>query len=117
MSTEESRFLAEYLEPRKITGESLGYQYEPEPFPLNEKRTYTPDFREILPDGSRILYEVKGTTRTKARKKARPWMEADAAVKLDWFVNKYPELDVRVAFRDGKTWVIEKRPLTSRRKS
>lgn len=106
-SQEELRFVSEFLEPRRLVGESTTYDYEPESFKLGANRTFTPDFREILPNGHKIYYEVKGTTRTKKTKKAKPWMEADAAIKLDWFVDRYPELDIRVAFRDGQQWVIK----------
>lgn len=108
MSDEEKRFIADYLEPRRLAKESTGYAYEPKPFPLGRKRTYTLDFREDLPDGTIVYYEVKGTTRTKKLRKPKPWMEADASVKLAWLVTLYPELDVRVAFRDKAEWIIRK---------
>ena len=60
----ERRFAEEWLTPRQQT---LRWAYEPEKFKLGTGAWYCPDFREILPDGEIIFYEVKGFWRDAAK--------------------------------------------------
>lgn len=51
---------AAILEAKKMSGEILRYDFEPETFRLADKTTYTPDFRVVRADLGVEFHEVKG---------------------------------------------------------
>lgn len=60
MNQTEARFLRDCIEPRIRCGASIGYLFEKMKFRLATGTWYTPDFVEVLADGSFWIHEVKG---------------------------------------------------------
>ena len=60
MNQTEASYAKELLEPRRLNGEILRYDYEPEKLRLADGTYLAPDFRVILKDGTLEWHEVKG---------------------------------------------------------
>jgi len=92
-----------FLEPRRLIGEIVRYEYEPDTLWLSERLprknrcSFTPDYKVTLPDGSHEYHEVKG------------FMEADAYIKLKWAIERFPQFAFILATRQRKgRWRIQK---------
>lgn len=74
---------ARYLQYLKETGEIKKWEHEPKTFWFEKikrgTRSYLPDFRVTLKDGTKVWHEVKG------------WMDARSKTKLKRFAKYYPE--------------------------
>lgn len=88
------------LERRRIAGEILRWDFEPEKLRLADRTFYTPDFRVILLDGEIEWHEVKGT-----------WVGGEHnRVKIKVAAEAHPYRFVAVmarAKRDGGGWTTE----------
>jgi len=60
------RQYADHLEAKRVRGEILRWDYEPETLRLADRTTLCPDFRVVLPDGLIEFHEVKGFRREDA---------------------------------------------------
>lgn len=99
MNAVERRYAAE-LELRRMRGEILRWDFEPETLRVASVRaTYTPDFRVMLTGGEIEFHEVKGGV-----------FEAAAKLRLKVAADSHPYrfLLVRARLkRDGGGWAIE----------
>ena len=73
---------AEYLELRKRAGEITWWKFEPLKLRLAKRTFYTPDFAALRPDGSMVIYEVKGFWEDDARVKIKA--AAEQFWMFDW---------------------------------
>jgi hypothetical protein len=91
-----------FLEPRRLMGEIVRYEYEPDTLALSERLpkknrcSFTPDWKVTFPDGAVEYHEVKG------------FMEADAYIKLKWAIERHPQFVFILATRQRKgRWRIQ----------
>lgn len=91
----EKRYAAEILEPKRLAGEILWYEFDAVKLRLAAATFYTPDFFVMKADYSLEVHEVKGTS------KGKPFVEDDAAVKIKVAADKFP-------FRFRMTWLDRK---------
>jgi hypothetical protein len=98
----ELEYARTFLEPRRLLGEIVRYEYEPDTLWLSERLpkrrrcTFTPDWKVSLPNGWHEYHECKG------------FMEPDAAIKLKWAAEKFPDVLFVLAMRARKgRWKIE----------
>ncbi len=93
-----------YLEPRRLIGEIVRYEYEPETLALSERLpkknrcTFCPDWKVWMADGTVAYHEVKGG-----------FIEGDAYVKWKWAIERYPQFVFILATKQRKgKWRIQK---------
>jgi hypothetical protein len=94
----EKRYVAEVLDPQKLSGEVLEWAFEPENLRLADRTFYVPDFRVVKNDGTIEFHEVKGMWEAKARVK----------IKVAAELHPYRFVAVMVKRkRDGGGWSVE----------
>jgi len=100
----EAEYARLYLEPRRLLGEVVRYEYEPDTLALSERLprknrcSYTPDYKVTLPNGAVEYHEVKGG-----------FIEGDAYVKWKWAIERYPQFVFILATKQRKgKWRIQK---------
>ena len=89
MNRTESKY-AQYLENRKLLGEIIRYDFEPESLRLAKGCVYMPDFRVQLANGELEFHEVKGY-----------WMD-DAKVKVKVAAQTHPYRFIAVYYKKGE---------------
>lgn len=103
MTATEAKY-AEVLAGRKLLGEILDFEYEPEVLVLSESMDcgYLPDFRVTELDGSASIYEIKH--------KANRQRWEDGYIKLKWAADKFAPTPFYLAVYHGpkRGWVVRR---------
>jgi hypothetical protein len=94
MNRTELRYASEWLEPRRLLGEILRWDFEPVKLRLADSTYLAPDFRVILAEGTEEYHEVKGG-----------FIREDAWIKLKIAAELHPYVFRMAQLRNG-AWTV-----------